>query len=89
MLKRTLYKTGSVRQFVCTVIPSNYLEVIQYENPNSTLKQSKDTSLYSCSYTNLCGKFIWSTISRYHNGFIIFLRSNQGRIQDLWLGGRE
>jgi hypothetical protein len=41
-------KTGSVRHFVCTIIPSNYLELIQYENPNSTLKQSKDTNLYSC-----------------------------------------
>jgi hypothetical protein len=57
-LARTLCKTGSVRQFVCTIIPSNYLELIQYENPNSTLKQSKDTNLYSCSYKNLCEKFI-------------------------------
>ena len=54
MLKRTLRKTGSVRQFVCTVILSNYLELTQYENPNSTLKQSKDTNRYSCSYKNLC-----------------------------------
>jgi hypothetical protein len=67
-------KTGSVPQFVCTVIPSNYLELIQYENPNSTLKQNKDTNLYSCSCKNICEKFIWSTISRYHNGFTIYVR---------------